>query len=216
MMHSTSTLFLGLCLLVMPSCTAKYQQMLRERDDRIRELYAQNSELGATNKDLESREKGARQRIASLEERLKAKPANGTSKLDALKAELPGVDVRVHDNRLTMGINNKVTFNSGSTSLKSTANSVLKSVAKVLKRDFAGRRIIVEGHTDSDPVRKSKNRFRDNRHLSLERADAVARYLVGSCGVAPASIVVAGYGQHMPRSTKAESRRVEIVVADRL
>jgi chemotaxis protein MotB len=214
-----SILVLGFALL--PSCTAKYQQLLRERDMKIKELYAQNAELTATNQDLEGRAAGARQRIASLEQRL-AQPQTAGDKtgLQKLKDELAGVDVRVKDNRLTLGINNRVTFGSGSTKLKESAGSVLSKVARVLKRDFPGQRIIVEGHTDDDPLRRTKKLYRHNRHLSLERADAVAEFLIGKCGIAEASVVVSGYGPHQPirpgggATNKAANRRVEIVVAN--
>ena len=79
-----------------------------------------------------------------------------------------------------------------------------------------GARIIVEGHTDSTPTRAGPNgRFADNRSLSLERAEAVARLLVQE-GVDAARISVAGYGDTLPLAPnwledgRAENRRVEI------
>ena len=215
----TRSLLLLIGLAVMPSCTAKYQQMLRDKDNKIRELYSQVAELTATNQDLDARERGARARVTTLEQRLAARQSSGSSKLDDLKEELKGVDVTVRGNRLSLGINNTVTFTSGSTKLKTTADTVLKSVAKVLRRDFPGRRIIVEGHTDTDPIIRTKNRYRNNRHLSVERADAVASYLIKSCGIKEAAVVVAGYGEYQPLTAandKSRNRRVEIVVAEAL
>jgi outer membrane protein OmpA-like peptidoglycan-associated protein len=51
--------------------------------------------------------------------------------------------------------------------------------------------------------------------LSMERADAVRRYLVQQ-GVPESAIAVVGYGQHEPRDggRKERNRRVEIVVGD--
>ncbi len=212
-------LIIGVALL--PSCSLTYQKLLQERDLKIRELHLQNTELSATNQDLEARALGARQRIAALELRLQQKPESPPADvgLAKLRSELPGVDVRLEDNRLSLGINNKVTFSAGSTRLKDSANSVLRNVAKVLNREFPGQRIIVEGHTDTDPLRRTKKLYRHNRHLSVERADAVADFLIKRCGVTEASVVVAGYGAHKPlrdgsgRAAKAANRRVEIVVA---
>lgn len=198
-------LLVGFCLL--PSCTAHYQQLLHEKDNKIKDLYSQVAELNATNQDLESR--GSRASNASVS----ATPA--TSLAEALQNELPGVDVRVSRNRLSLGINNTVTFNSGSAQLKDSAGTVLQNVARVLKRDFPARRIVVEGHTDTDPINRTKDRFRSNRHLSLERADAVATYLTKTCGVDESSVVVAGYGQFQPMGVgagKDQNRRVEIVI----
>ncbi|MCA8943996.1 MAG: OmpA family protein, partial [Planctomycetes bacterium] len=64
--------------------------------------------------------------------------------------------------------------------------------------------------------------YRDNRHLSLERADAVARYLIEKCGVSDSKLAVIGFGQFDPRidgnsdSAKQRNRRVEIVVGEKL
>lgn len=215
----TRSLILLVGLAMLPSCTLKYQEMLREKDDKIRELYTQVAELTATNQDLDARERGARARVTTLESRLAARQTDGGSKLDDLKKELKGVDVSVRGNRLSLGINNTVTFSSGSTTLKSTADSVLKSVATVLRRDFPGRRIIIEGHTDADPISRTKNRYRNNRHLSLERADAVAQHLIRSCGIRESAVVVAGFGEYQPLAAagdKARNRRVEIVVGEAL
>ncbi len=215
----TRSLILLLGFAMLPSCTAKYEQLLRDKDSKIRELYTQVAELTATNQDLDARERGARSRVQTLEQRLAARLAGGGSGLDALRKELKGVDVTVRGNRLSLGINNTVTFTSGSTKLKASAGSVLKRVARVLNRDFPGRRIIIEGHTDADPIRRTKNQFRDNRHLSVERADAVARFLIKNCGIKDAAVVVAGYGQYQPLTrsgNKSRNRRVEIVIAETL
>ena len=202
------------------SCTTTYEQMLHERDQKISNLNARVSELTATNQGLQDRARGANDRVSSLEATLATRPETSSGAISRLQDELPGVDVRVTGNRLSLGINSTVTFSSGSSQLKTSAGTVLQNVARVLKREFPGRRIIIEGHTDTDPISKTKDRYRSNRHLSLERADAVATYLVKSCGVPNSSVVVAGYGEYQPiqagrgQSAKNRNRRVEIVIGD--
>ncbi|MCA8974725.1 MAG: OmpA family protein, partial [Planctomycetes bacterium] len=117
--------------------------------------------------------------------------------------------------RISIGVNNRVSFDSGSTALKSSAHQVLQNVSSVLRTKFAGRRFYIEGHTDTDPISKTKDRYRSNRHLSMERADAVAAFLIKQ-GVPEAAIVTVGYGQFDPLnpSSKASNRRVEIVVGE--
>jgi len=217
--HTIRLLVMLVTVASLASCTTTYEQLLRDRDQKIRDLNMRNSELSATNQDLESRAAGAQQRISALEEQLRNVPEPvADTGLDKLRKELPGVDVRVDGDRLSLGINNKVTFSAGSTRLKTTANAVLKNVAGVLKRDFPGRRIVVEGHTDTDPLKRTKKLYRHNRHLSVERADVVAQYLIDKCGVAEAAVVVAGFGPYKPiqdgssKGAKAANRRVEIVV----
>ena len=197
-------------------CTAKYQDLLRDRDSQIRDLNGRVAELRAANADLERTSKEARE---AGDAGKTAKPAENPSEIERLKKDLDddGVSVSYRRGRISIGIDNTVTFDSGSTALKTGAHGVLKKVAAVLKRDYAGHRIYIEGHTDDDPIQKTKDRFRSNRHLSMERADSVAAYLIRDCSIPERQIVVVGYGEFDPReaSKKAQNRRVEIVVGDR-
>ncbi len=214
----SSLLSACLVLAILPSCTNRYQDLLRDRDAQIRELNGTVADLRAENADLQRREREARDAAATT----KAQPVPAAdSELDKLRRELPETDVRYSRGRISIGIDNSVTFDSGSTVIKSEAEGVLRKVANVLKRDFAGHRIYVEGHTDTDPIARTKDKYRDNRHLSAERADAVARWLTGKGSVPEASIAIVGFGQWDPveasgKNAKARNRRVEIVVGERM
>ena len=191
------------------SCTARYQEMLRERDERIRELSGDVARLRGENDELQ------RRMVARPAEAV-APRSQPESLLNELRNDIgDDVDVSYRRGRISIGVDNSVTFDSGSTGLKRSSHGVLNNVASALRSKFGGRRFYVEGHTDSDPIRKTKNKYRSNRHLSMERADAVARYLIGQ-GVPESAIVVVGYGQFDPRDpgSKARNRRVEIVVGD--
>ncbi len=112
-------------------------------------------------------------------------------------------------------LQNKILFNSGRASLKKATNATLDHVRSVLKSKYSGRRIDVVGHTDSDPIKKSK--WKDNWELSAQRALTVVRYLSGR-GIPPARIRAVGCGAGRPiasnakASGKARNRRVEIIV----
>jgi hypothetical protein len=80
-----------------------------------------------------------------------------------------------------------------------------------INSDFGGNVVRVEGHTDSDPIKKQKGKYKDNEELSAERALAVERYLVGR-GVASSQIYAAAFGPASPKGSKKASRRVEIVI----
>ena len=89
-------------------------------------------------------------------------------------------------------------------------------MAARLKSDFQdGARFFIEGHTDSDPIKRSS--FASNRELSIARAMAVLEFLVTEGKVPDRRFVVVGHGQYDPiapndNSSKAKNRRVEIVV----
>jgi flagellar motor protein MotB len=188
------------------SCTTRYQEMLRDRDARISELESQAARLRGENEELQ-------RRSVTPEPAATVKRENPSLVDDVQKEVGDGVEVRYSKGRLSMGVDNSVTFDSGSTTLKDSSHRVLRNVANVMKERFAGRRFFIEGHTDTDPIVKSK--WRDNMQLSMERADAVRRYLVQQ-GVPESAIAVVGFGQHEPREAgrKERNRRVEIVVGE--
>jgi outer membrane protein OmpA-like peptidoglycan-associated protein len=208
MLFRKSMLVLSLLLASLTtSCTTRYQEMLRDRDQRISELESQAARLRGENEELQRRS------VTPTPEPAAAKREN-PSLIDDIKKDVGDeVDVRYSKGRISMGVDNSVTFDSGSTTLKDSSHRVLRNVANVMKERFAGRRFFIEGHTDTDPIVKSK--WRDNMQLSMERADAVRRYLVQQ-GVPESAIAVVGFGQHEPRDggRKERNRRVEIVVGD--
>ncbi|MCR9247565.1 MAG: OmpA family protein [bacterium] len=198
--------------LLSTSCTTRYQDMLRERDARIRELNGQVAQLRGENDELMRREQAAQAALADASTRRPEPASNELS--DTQRAVGNDAVVSYRRGRLSIGVNNSVTFSSGSTALKKSAHQVLRNVARVLRGQHAGKRFYIEGHTDTDPIRKTKNKYRSNRHLSAERADAVAAYLV-SQGVPESAIAVVGYGPFDPLgASKAGNRRVEIVIGD--
>ncbi len=214
-------LFTGLLVVALPSCATRYQELLTDRDTEIRELKGTIADLQSDKEDLE-RQLTGEARSAEVEPIAAAGPGVDEAELARVRSELDGVEVRRDQGRLSIGIPSTVTFAAGSLSIRSEARGVLQNVASLLNRDYGDRRIYVQGHTDSDPIRRTRAKFRSNRHLSVERADAVATYLTGQCRVPGAHVVVAGYGSFDPRDqgksddAKARNRRVEIVVGEQL
>jgi flagellar motor protein MotB len=109
-------------------------------------------------------------------------------------------------------------FDPGKATLKETAKASLDKVAAALKKQYSGKTVRVQGHTDSDPIRHSK--WASNQALSQARAEAVQKYLV-SKGVDATRITAEGFGDAKPKdpgntsTAKAKNRRVEIVVVTR-
>jgi flagellar motor protein MotB len=192
------------------SCTTRYQDLLRDRDSQIRELNGRVAALQGEKADLERQLVSERATPKSTEP---AQPENAAFRSSELQKEL-GNDATVsyHNGKMAIGVEDSVTFDSGSDKLKDSASKILNKIVTVLKRDFGSCKIYVEGHTDSDPIQKTKDKYLDNRELSAKRANAVARYLI-SQGVPEAQIVIVGYGQFDPRDprVKERNRRVEIV-----
>ena len=122
---------------------------------------------------------------------------------------IEGVRVSRHASDIIVEVAGDVLFDSGQTTLKSSSKSTLDQVARVITSTYGSNMIRVAGHTDNDPIKKSP--WKTNERLSSERALAVEEYL-SQKGVGKERIEVVAYGSAIPRGTKRESRRVEIIV----
>jgi chemotaxis protein MotB len=129
----------------------------------------------------------------------------------------PGYDVAFDAaaGTITVTLDNTILFESGKATLKNATSTELDHIRGVLQAKYPGRMIDVVGHTDSDPIKKSK--WQDNWELSAQRALAVTRYLVEH-GVSDGTVRASGCGSARPVASnatstgKAKNRRVEIVV----
>jgi type VI secretion system protein ImpK len=122
---------------------------------------------------------------------------------------IPGIETQRTADRITVRVPGDVLFEPGKIDVKTSAQKTLDQVIAVIRKQYPSNKIRIEGYTDSDPIVKSK--WKDNLELSQARAAAVHRYL-GTKGMPEKQMYTAGFGPANPRATKAQSRRVEIVV----
>jgi chemotaxis protein MotB len=113
-----------------------------------------------------------------------------------------------------------VLFDSGQADLKPAARAMLAELSHILQTQEAGElKVMVVGHTDSQPLAgpSVRERFSSNVHLSTARALAVADQLRRE-GLSERRIGVAGFGPYQPIASNADAsdrqknRRVEIFV----
>jgi chemotaxis protein MotB len=202
---STLFLFLG-------SCAS--QKTLKQYQDEVRALREERTSLKKENRDLRSQNDA--NEVAMIEantQPVAPAPVADNPMLDKVGVEYgttregnPYISIPASD----------VNFASGKAELTSKGKETLKVVGRVLKEDHGGGRYWIEGHTDTDPIKKSN--WDSNRDLSVARAMSVLHYLVEECDVPDEQCVIAGHGQYQPVSagtdagSKARNRRVEIVV----
>lgn len=150
-------------------------------------------------------------KIAELEQQLRA-PATG----QAADPQLAGIETSFDQatGNMTVNIPGDVLFDAGRASLKESSKATLNKIAAAIKQEYAGKHVFVDGHTDPDPIAKTKGMWQDNLDLSAERARAVAKYLT-SQGIDQKNVDARAFGSTQPKKTKESSRRVEIVVATR-
>ena len=184
---------------------------------RVTELTQEREELLRERTSLEGRLSAAEAREAALlRERSTKKeaPAPADLKLtDSLKAK--GVSVRSRGHDTVIDLPSDVFFASGSSKLTPAGEKALGEVSGTVKKSFKGSMIRVEGHADSDPIRRSKGKYHCNWELSFERAHAVVHYLIEKGGFDPKHLAIDCYGDTQPidPKKKAKNRRVEIVVS---
>lgn len=217
-------------------CTAKYEQFLAERDREILALKEDKSRLQAEARTLRSAESGVAQRVNDLKREndelqraladARTQPApesdalhlHGGPDAAALKsvASQHGLEVQERAEGLALVLPSTITFRSGSSDLTKSGQNVLVSLAKTLRAKFSGRTISIEGHTDSQPIRRSK--FGTNWRLSTERAESVRSFLSKQGLGGKGRVRVVGYGPTAPVSSNAKeagrkkNRRVEVVI----
>jgi chemotaxis protein MotB len=111
-------------------------------------------------------------------------------------------------------LTDQVLFDSGAAELKPQATPVLSEVADIIARE-AHHKVMVEGHTDTVPIRGSV--FPTNWELSTARASRVVRFLIAG-GVGQARLSAGGYAALHPIASndtaagRSRNRRVEIVL----
>ena len=213
-------LLVGLSL-GMTACTSpdQYRAAIEERDAEIAKLREERARLKGDRQRMQSDldTMTAQLREASLraqrEPEIIEVPVAAESGLEDL-----GVGYAYRDGVAVITIPSQISFPSGSAQLSDNGTRALNEVASVLRRRHPTGTYSIEGHTDTDPISKSK--FDSNRDLSLQRAMAVLTSLVEEYDVPDDQCVVVGHSQYRPidpsetKEAKAQNRRVEIVVYD--
>lgn len=215
------TLVALVCLSTLTGCTNWEQEctnldiLLKNREAQLDNCQGELESLLDQSKALGDKLSQSQQTIDDLERQLKSGASEGMA-----SGFGDGMNVKYDKaaGTITVTLQNTVLFASGKATLfKSTINE-LDHVKTVLQNRYRGMQIDVVGHTDSDPIKKSK--WKDNWQLSAERALAVLRYLT-SKGISSEQIRAVAAGSSRPvasnksSSGKGQNRRVEIVVHTR-
>jgi chemotaxis protein MotB len=209
----------GLLLPLVASCVSEqqYQRTIGEREAENRALREERTALKNQMRELEYQNQSLETALADANARLLDAPvpvAEDPGRFQDLD-EL-GIGYGMRDGNMVISIPSEITFSSGKAELSERGKDALTVVARTLIDEYADAEYWIEGHTDTDPIKKST--FPTNRDLSLARSMAVLHYLVDDTGIPDGQCVVAGWGEYRPvtgndsNESKALNRRVEIVV----
>ncbi|MFQ5490857.1 MAG: OmpA family protein [Phycisphaerae bacterium] len=134
------------------------------------------------------------------------------NELETAKPEVPTGWTAVPGGAM-IAIPGEVLFRSGKADLRKEAHGVLNELTQAVSSQYAASDVLVYGHTDNDPIKKSG--WKDNYELSAQRALSVVRFLQGK-GIDPTRLVACGCGEHRPvapntsSANRSRNRRVEI------
>lgn len=124
------------------------------------------------------------------------------------------VNITAADNEVIITLKDNVLFERSKADLDPDAVNLLTNIAELLKKIQFGQ-LIIEGHTDSDPIHTAE--FQDNVKLSLVRAYNVSKIFT-NCGIDSKKVLPVGYGENYPVApnnsveNKAKNRRVVITI----
>ncbi len=194
---------------------------LETEQDSRRALVAENERLEEANARLH-RENSALKKSLNEVKTIEVKPVDEDAllkRLNEMWADKNGDwDVVRRGGAVGVRIDDKgVLFKAGSWELTDKTKEILGKLADLLKSKMDAHSMVrVDGHTDSDPVKRLKAQgIQDNIHLSIMRAQSVRSFLI-SKGIEADRIFVAGFGEHWPIESNATSqgkqrnRRVEV------
>jgi chemotaxis protein MotB len=178
-------------------------------DELTTENESLRKQLDDRNAALESAERERQAAIARADDADKSKGTAGAAAGDKNFAGIDGVSASQIGNELHVSIEGDVLFDSGKAGLKESSKKSLDKVAAILKEKYPGKFIRVAGFTDTDPIKKSA--FKNNYYLGFDRAYSVREYIITK-GLDGKVISLSSFGPDVPLKTKAQSRRVEVIV----
>lgn len=205
----------------------QYEELQRKLDATATAYSHADTVVGRLKKDIEMRDleiqrlrvqaATADQRVQNATLALEAKFSDLQTRykqlLEQLEAE-GGGDFTINKKTNGLVLSDDIFFQPGRAELRDDKKAILdKVVAKLRSPEFAHAQIEIGGHTDSDPIQRSK--WADNYELSCARARNVLIYFAKK-GIPEDRMYIAGYGPNKPRGEKkADNRRVEIVLEER-
>ena len=190
---------------------------LAEREQRIRDLteYLRNQETKVTQLqkdavDLTRKRNGSEEKtdaVAAIRSNLSKEIEKGE------------IAVKEYRDKLIVSMKEQVLFDSGSARITKSGQKTLNRMAKVLKK-IRNNRIIVEGHTDTMPIRNRSivAKYPTNWDLAAARATNVLKHLENKGKIKPELLALAGYGCYLPAAAndceknRKLNRRIEIAV----
>jgi chemotaxis protein MotB len=137
---------------------------------------------------------------------------------EALRQQLADMNVKLDETSrgLTLTIVDSLLYTPGKAELSNDGKELVAKVVGILKSKFPNRELLVEGHTDNEPIKMSG--WRSNWELGAARALTMLHELVEVHAIDPSLVSAGSYGEFRPTASNAtpegrrENRRAVIVI----
>jgi len=197
------------------------QEKLRELQQKLEEGQPESPESMEERLRLQEEVVKLRQAVAKLEEENLRLMESVPGEKGPVVLEFPPElrrRLKLSVNQETGGLilEHEALFGSGSYELTAEGRVLVRNLAAALKvGELAKRRLFIDGHTDSRPIRMNLRLNPDNWVLGARRAAAIARELI-SAGIEPNRVVIRSFAYTLPlykeRPESPRNRRVEVVL----
>lgn len=221
-------------MVVLSSCVSKkkYEEALTRAaaeksalESSLASSQEESAKLGGQIGELENNLNMKADEIVSLSQQVKSSNDQIKELEDAIADVFSSYDaddikVEERDGKLYITMANNILFQSGRDVLTDDSEEVIAKLAEVFNRN-QGLRVLVEGHTDSEPVRIQRKKFKDNWSLSVARSLNVVRTLEKN-GVNAMRMTASGKGDTMPvadnetEEGRQANRRTEFIVVPKI
>ncbi len=206
--HRERFFFLCVAVFAMAGCTSADDQTLRQLSrQQSATIESLDNEILRLNQELEETA-GSRKDLQTAKSEIE--------KILAAQIAREDVQVVLDSRGLVTTVLDHALFDPDEAQLTPAGEETLEKIASVLSGDLLKNRVMLEGHTDDQPIEGANGIT--NWEYSIGRAAAVLHYFLDVQELAPERFGVAGYAEYRPAdsNTKEEgrdrNRRVEIIV----
>jgi len=183
----------------------------------LSELRNLNRRQAITIRDQSDEMAKLKKQLSSVSDKLKSSEEEMSKLRKLAKSIGEGVTVRDTIEGPVLLFPEKILFDSGMAVIKPGGEKALNKMAGFM-RENPSTLIRIDGHTDSDPILRTKHLWDSNHHLSAARSLSVFHFLTKSENIVQGRIHVAGFGPNRSIATnstsagKKENRRVEFLI----
>lgn len=172
-------------------------------------LAAAQAEVDRFNRDRDELQSRLVANQSALEEKMR--------EMEELQSRLGSdVEVGAAGEGITLTILNELLFPVGRADLSSEGEAVLSRTADIIREIYPDRNLVIEGHTDNQPIQRSQ--WRSNWELGSARALAVLHHMIDREAFSPGRLASVSYGETRPKASNATpegqaiNRRAVIVI----